>query len=370
MGDRAVTEPGVSAVDALVDLGYDEAFGLPGDGTTSSHRPARVVAVHKDRYVISSGAGDVPAELAGRVLYRADSALDLPTVGDWVSAEFFDGDTHAIIHDLVPRKSLLRRKSAGRNIDYQLIGANIDTAFVVQSLDDNFNPRRLERYLAMIHEGAVVPVVLFSKSDLLSAQEIERRLAPVAALVAGVDVIPFSNATGAHLEQIERLLLPRKTYCLVGSSGVGKSTLLNRLSGSDELDTQPVREKDSKGRHTTTHRQLIRLRCGAMVIDTPGMRELGNLLIDAGIDETFADIGELAGQCRFADCSHTSESGCAVRAAIEQGVLSPKRYENYAAMQRESAYNDMSYHEKRRKDRNFGKLVKSVQKHKRGGRSS
>jgi ribosome biogenesis GTPase len=352
--------------DGIRDLGYDEQSEVLLDSETlNAHELARVVAVHKDRYVISKGCGDVLAELAGKFIFHVDSATDLPTVGDWVWSDFYDDDTHAIIHDLVPRKSLLRRKTAGKNIDYQLIGANIDVAFIIQSLDDNFNPRRLERYLVMIHESGIVPVVLFSKSDLLSGDEVNQKLARISDLLGGLEAVSFSNATEAHLEQIERLLLPRKTYCLVGSSGVGKSTLLNRLLGSDQIETQPVREKDSKGRHTTTHRQLIRLRSGAMVIDTPGMRELGNFFVDSGIGETFAEIAELETQCKFKNCSHRNERGCAIRAAIDVGALSEKRYENYEAMQREAAYNEMSYYEKRQKDRDFGKLIKSVQKYKR-----
>ena len=352
-----------SKSNGIWELGFDE-LSVPPLASASELPLARVVAVHKDSFVISNGQTDVFAQLTGRFHYQVESAIDLPTVGDWVRAEFFDDDTHAIVHQLIPRKSLLRRKSVGKNIDYQLIGANIDVAFVLQSLDENFNPRRLERYLVMIRESDIVPVVLFSKCDLLAREEVEEKLESISDLVVGLDAIAFSNETGVQLEKIQGLMHPRKTYCLVGSSGVGKSTLLNRLLGHDQIDTQPVREKDSKGKHTTTHRQLIRLSSGALVIDTPGMRELGNLFIDAGIEKTFSEIAELERECKFNNCSHTNEKGCAIRAAIEQGVLSEKRYENYAAMQREAAYNEMSYYEKRQKDRAFGKMIKSVKKHK------
>lgn len=326
---------------------------------------ARVVAVHKERFVVTDGSSEIRAELAGRYLHRAGSALDLPTVGDWVSAEFLDDRTHAIIHDVLPRSSLMKRKSPGRNVDYQLIGANIDTAFVVQSLDHDFNPRRLERYLVMIHESGIVPVVLFSKSDLCDEDEKKNRLAGISDLLTGLQVITFSNQSGKNLDRIAALLEPEKTFCLVGSSGVGKSTLLNRLLGNERLETRAVRAKDSKGRHTTTARQLIRLPSGAMIIDTPGMRELGNLFVETGIGQTFAEIEALARQCRFSDCSHGSEKGCAIQRAMDDGKLSRKRFENYLAMQRESAFNAMSYREKREKDRAFGKMVRSVMKHKR-----
>jgi len=334
----------------------------PGEAETPDR--VRVVAVHKERFVVTDGSVEINAELAGRFMHRAGSALDLPTVGDWVSAEFLDDRTHAVIHQLLPRSSLLKRKTAGRNVDYQLIGANIDTAFIVQSLDHDFNPRRLERYLVMIHESGITPVVLFSKSDLCSEHEKQQKLAEIEELAIGLQIIEFSNETGANLGRIQALLQPEKTYCLVGSSGVGKSTLLNRLLQHERLETQTVREKDGKGRHTTTARQLVRLPCDAMIIDTPGMRELSNLFVDEGIGQTFAEIDVLARRCRFSDCSHEHEKGCAVQQAIDNGKLSRKRFENYRAMKRESDWNEMSYHEKRQKDRAFGKMVRSVMKNK------
>lgn len=333
-------------------------------GDSGERVRARVIAVHRGGYVLSDGPAEIPAGLAGRFAHLATSSIELPTTGDRVMAEVHDGGSHATIHELLPRQSLLKRKTSGRNIDHQLIAANIDTAFVVQSLDHDFNPRRLERYLVMIHESGIVPVVLFSKSDLPGEREKERMLEEVAGLLIGLEVIEFSNETGANLERIEALLEAEKTFCLVGSSGVGKSTLLNRLLGSERLETQAVRAKDSKGRHTTTSRQLIRLPSGAMIIDTPGMRELGNLFVEAGIGQTFAEIDALAERCRFSDCSHVNERGCAILQAIEEGSLSQKRFDNYRAMQREAAFNEMSWREKRQKDRAFGKMVKSVMKEK------
>lgn len=353
--------PVVSAPEALLALGLGE---MPG-ASVAGPGLARVIAVHKDHYLVSRGDADVFAEACGKLLHAAASAMDLPTVGDWVRADFLDDGTHAVIRELLPRKSLLRRKSAGRNVDYQLIGANIDTALVLQSLDHDFNPRRLERYLVMAHESGSVPAVLLSKCDLCSPAETEEKLARIADRVLGLVVLPFSNRTGEGLDRIEAQLQAGRTYCLMGSSGVGKSTLLNRLLHSERLETQAVRAKDSKGRHTTTHRQLFRLPSGALVIDSPGMRELGNLFVETGMSETFADIARLARQCRFSDCSHRNEKGCAVRAAIAEGRLSEERYRNYETMNRETAFHEMSYREKRHKDRQFGKMVKSVMKHKR-----
>jgi ribosome biogenesis GTPase len=325
---------------------------------------ARVVAVHKDSYAISDGKHDVLAELVGKLMYAAASPRDFPTVGDWVMVNFFDDETFAVIHEVLPRKSLLKRKTPGKKIDFQLIAANIDVAFIVQSLDANFSLNRLERYLVMINEGNIQPVVLLSKSDLLDSDAVADRIADIKKVMPDLSVQAFSNKNEAGLDSIKALLKPGMTYCLLGSSGVGKTTLLNNLIGESRFETKTVRDKDGKGRHATTARQLITIYDGAMVIDTPGMRELGNFAIETGLDETFAEIAELAQQCRFGDCTHVNEKGCAVLAAVAEGQLSGQRYDNYIKMSRESAYHEMSYLEKRQKDRAFGKFVKSVMKHK------
>lgn len=325
---------------------------------------ARVVAVHKDSYILNNGHDDVFAELIGKMLFSAASPIDLPAVGDWVLATFYDKGTFSIIHDVLPRKSLLKRKTPGKRIDFQLIAANIDAAFIVQSLDANFNIRRLERYLVMVQDSNIEPILLLSKSDLLSAKDIENRVAEIHQTMPFLHVQSFSNKNEFGLKNVTDLLAPRKTYCLLGSSGVGKTTLLNNLIGEAIFATKTVRKKDSKGRHATTHRQLIKLECEAMLIDTPGMRELGNFAVETGINETFKDIVALAGQCRFTDCTHRNEKGCAVLKAVEDGQIPEKRYQNYIKMKNESIYNEMSYSEKRQKDRQFGKLCKTVMKNK------
>lgn len=329
---------------------------------------ARVLAVHKDSYIINNGEKDVFAELIGKMLFSAASPIDLPAVGDWVLATFYDKGTFSIIHDVLPRKSLLKRKTPGKRIDFQLIAANIDAAFIVQSLDANFNLRRLDRYLVMVQDSNIDPILLLSKSDLLSAKDIENRVAEIHQTMPFLQVQSFSSKNEFGLKNVTDLLVPRKTYCLLGSSGVGKTTLLNNLIGEAIFATKAVREKDSKGRHATTHRQLIKLECGAMLIDTPGMRELGNFAVETGIDETFTDIAAFTGQCRFNDCSHMNEKGCAVLKAVENKEIPEKRYQNYIKMKKESIYNEMSYSEKRQKDKQFGKLCKTVMKSKKNKR--
>ena len=352
-------------MDKLEHIGFNHWFRDQLDADkAAAHDIARVVSVHKDRYTITNGQGEVFAELSGRLIYSANASTDLPTTGDWVYADFYDDNTHAIIHGVFPRKTLLRRKTPGKLVDFQLIAANIDVAFVIQSADYNFNLRRLERYLVMVNESGITPVILLSKCDLIPQIEVETIKASIFSIAPQVTVLAFSSLSGENIDTIKNALLPGKTYCLLGSSGVGKTTLLNSILGSRQFETQTVSKKQSKGRHTTTSRELIQLENGAMLIDTPGMRELGNLSINTGIEETFSDIIELAQNCRFGNCSHSNEKGCAILSAIEEGELSKQRYGNYIKMKNESAYNEMSYFEKRKKDKDFGKLIKSTMKSK------
>ncbi len=330
----------------------------------AKHEIARVVSVHKDSFIVTKGHREVIAELSGKLLYTASSSSDLPTTGDWIYVDFYDEDSHAIIHGVLPRKTLLKRKTAGKLVDFQLIAANINVAFIMQSADYNLNLRRLERYLVMVIESGITPVILLSKCDLLSQDEVEKIKEKILSVAPQTTVLAFSNLSGENINSIKSLLLPGHTYCLLGSSGVGKTTLLNSILGSEQFETKPVSRIKSKGRHTTSSRELIQIENGALLIDTPGMRELGNMSVDTGLDETFLEILEFAQHCQFSNCSHTNEKGCAILAAIENGELSEKRYKNYKKMKNEAAFNEMSFSEKRKKDKDFGKMIKSTLKDK------
>ena len=347
----------------LTDLGFNPWFEAHATELSQEDGSfARVAAVDRGSYLLKNESTEVPAELTGKLSYQIDSPSELPCVGDWVMARYHNDNTTAIIHQVFPRKTYLRRQTAGDHVDIQMIAANIDTAFIVQSCHFDFNPHRLDRYLVMAADGQVEPVLLLTKTDLIDSDELDQKLATIRS-VTEAPIVALSNITGIGFEEFQQMLLPGKTYCLLGSSGVGKTTLINRLLGRDTFDTKAV-SATGEGTHTTSRRQLIMLSQGAMLIDTPGMRELGLVGSSDRIDQGLDDVARLAAHCRYADCSHEHEPGCAVRVAVENGELSEDRYSNYLKLKKESEYYEMSNLDKRKKDRAFGRFIKSAKKRK------
>lgn len=346
----------------LVDLGYNDWHRerLKDLAVEETHL-ARIMTVDRDRYVIGSPQGTVPAEASGTLLYCAGVPEDMPCVGDWVLVDYVDDGAHAVVHGVLPRKTLLRRRAAGGGSAYQPIAANIDVAYIVQSCDVDFSLNRLDRYVVAANDGGIAAKLLLTKCDLLTREELDRLGAEVKK-EHSIDVMAISSVTGAGYEELTRALQKNSTYCLLGSSGVGKSTLLNRLLGKEQFAVGPVREKSSKGRHTTTRRQLVALENGALFIDTPGMREFGMMAFRSGMAESFHDVVAAAEDCRYADCTHTVENGCAVLASVAKGELSTERYQSYLKLLRESDHHEMTLLEKRKKDKAFGKQIKSYKK--------
>ena len=314
----------------------------------------RITLQEKGMYRIFTSTGEQNALVSGKFQFDAQSVSDYPAVGDYVLVSRADPDT-AIIHHVLPRKSLFLRKAAGTSQTEQVVAANIDTVFLCMSLNNDFNLRRLERYLAAAWESKADPVVLLTKADL--CEDVVRKQAEAESIAMGVTVLTASAADADGYQQLMPYITVGKTVAFVGSSGVGKSTLINRLLGEDRLATDGLRN-DDKGRHTTTHRELLVLPNGAMVIDTPGMRELGMWDAASGVEQTFADMEALAARCRFRNCSHTSEPGCAIRDALQRGELDSRRWQSYQKLKSETSYAADSESYLAAKERKFKEISK------------
>jgi ribosome biogenesis GTPase len=347
---------------SLVDLGWDEQYAAQVvTDRDQKLQPARVVAIHKGACDVSNGETVRPAKMTGRLRHRAQSRADYPTVGDWVLVKDFLVGEFGRVERVLERRSVLRRKSAGRTSREQLIAANLDRAFIVQGVGAGFSLKRIERYLVMVNESGIEPVIILTKQDLLEVDACLEVEALVKNHLPGVKVLLMSNETGEGLAETADLFEARLTCCVIGVSGAGKSTLLNRVLGEDRLFTLPVRESDGKGVHTTTWRELITLENGGHVIDTPGMRELGNMEAESGISETFEDIQAWASGCRFGDCAHVQTEGCAVIAAVEAGELPQERYDHYVRLMSEAARFSAGTIEKREQDRRLARFRRTLQ---------
>lgn len=349
----------------LKDLGYDDFF--------ESHRGeadglplARVTVEHKEAYRVKTPTGEYRARITGKHMFVALSREDYPAVGDWVAITEA-GKQQAVIHRVLPRKTILKRKSSGRN-EIQVIAANIDVAFAVESVDRDFSLNRFERYFTLAKNGGIQPAVILNKVDLISREELESRISQIRSRFGEMDFILTSALTLEGLDALRAYIAKGKTYCFLGSSGVGKSSLINQLIGSDVIKTGQISDRADRGRHTTTSRQMYFLESGGIVIDNPGMREVAVADAADGVRGVYDEILALAQQCRYADCTHVSEPNCAVRGAVESGELDEEQYHNFLNLKKEADFYELTEREKRRKDSRFGKFKKKEKDRlKRGG---
>ena len=322
----------------LTAFGWDDALAEEFE----PHRragliPGRVSIQHRGAYDVLTAEGELRCDVAGRLYDEAASPADLPAVGDWVAVAARPEEAAGTVQAVLARRTKFSRKTAWQASEEQVLAANVDVALIVTSLNEDMNLRRLERYLTLAWESGATPVLVLTKADL--ADDVPAVVAEVESVAFGAAVHAISSVTGEGLDELRAHLRPGVTAALLGSSGVGKSTLVNTLVGEELLETREIRE-DGKGRHTTTRRELIQLPGGALVIDTPGMREVQLWIADDGLEEAFSDVTELFEHCRFSDCAHESEPGCAVKEAIANGTLAPERWESYLKLQRELAHLD------------------------------
>jgi len=343
----------------LSELGYNkelEAFRIvSGYGNLMV---GRVILEHKERYVVKSSTGEFDSEILGHLRFTAKSRRDFPAVGDWVVFDEYDKDK-GIIHAVLPRQSLIERQAVGKFGEKQIIATNIDFALIVQSVDRDFNLNRIQRYLALTLESGIQPIIILNKIDLLDAEEIQELVNSVAERIKDVEVFAISNKDKSGYESLTKTFLKGKTYCLLGSSGVGKSTLLNNLVGESFMKTGEISITSNRGKHVTTHRELVLIENGAIFIDNPGMREVGMVDSEMGLEKVFDTITELSTECKFSNCTHSNEKGCAVLDAIDEGAISTENYENYLRLEREKDHFESTVAERRKKNKEFGKMVKN-----------
>ncbi len=343
------------------DLGYNEILERYRiEENLDSFEVGRVISEHKERYVVKTPESEYDSELIGNLRFTAESRSDFPAVGDWVAFSEYD-EGKALIHAIYPRYSIIERQAVGKSGEIQIIATNIDCGLIVQAVDRDFNLNRLERYLTICNASNVEPIVVLSKIDLISKSELDSHIDQISQRIKDVPIISVSNEASGYTP-LDSVIKEGKTYCLLGSSGVGKSTLLNSLSGKQQMKTGEISASVNKGRHITSHRELIVLDSGGILIDNPGMREVGIADTSGGLETTFETILGYAQNCRFQDCTHMHEKGCAILAAVENGEIDKDSYFNFQKMEKEKMHFESDLLERKKKDKDFGKMVKQVKK--------
>ena len=346
----------------IEDLGYnDKIEEFRTKQKLDSFEVGRVVSEHKERYIVKTAQAEFEAEITGNMRFTANSREDFPAVGDWVAFASYDS-VFAIIHKIIPRFSIIRRQAVGQFGEVQIIATNIDYAFLVQAVDRDFNINRLERYLTICYSSNVSPIIVLSKTDLIVEQRLNEILESIKLRINHVPIVAISNESQYGYEEIKKRIEKGKTYCMLGSSGVGKSTLTNNLSGRTIMRTDAISQNTNKGRHVTSHRELIVLENGGILVGNPGMREVGITDPTTGLETTFDQIINLSNKCKFKDCTHISEIGCAVLEAVENGELEKSSYSNYRKLDKEKIHFETSVAERRKKEKVFGKTLKNYKK--------
>ncbi len=343
----------------LEDLGYDEFFDLKWKTLeVKDSSPGRVIAEHKESYKVKSHDGEYSAKITGKQVFNATKRADYPAVGDWVAITRLDKE-RAIIQKILPRKTILRKKYSGKQ-DVQIIAVNIDVALIVESLDKDYNLNRFERYFVLTDESGIKPAIILNKIDLVAEAELNQKIEQIKNRFGSIDIISTSAITEQGLGELMNYIIRGKTYCFLGSSGVGKSSLINKLLKSNIIKTSEISEATGKGKHTTTSRGMYFLENGGMVIDNPGIRDVGIAVADTGIENVFDEITLLSNECKFSDCTHIHEPGCAVLQAVRDGRLEEDKYQNYIKLKKENKFFEMNDFEKRKKDRKFGQFKKKA----------
>lgn len=352
----------------LEKYGFDERIRSAFDSSENdSFQIGRIVAEHKERYTVVCELGEVEAEITGNMRFSAIGREDFPAVGDWVALTVYSVD-FAIIHRILPRISVILRQAVGQRGDVQVIATNIDFAFIVLAVGADFNINRLERYLTLCYTSKVSPIVILTKIDLIEAEETQVLVANIKNRIENIEVYCISNLSNDGIEELRQIILPAKTYCMLGSSGVGKSTLINSLSGKEVMKTNEISESTNKGKHTTTHRELILLENGGIIIDNPGMKLVGLTDSNEGLNILYDKIVELSSKCKYDDCTHTNEDSCAVIEAVEDGIIDIDSYNNYLRLEKERSFFESSQLERRKKEKEFGRLMKNYKKDKKQGK--
>ncbi|MFC2149045.1 ribosome small subunit-dependent GTPase A [Bacteroidota bacterium] len=345
----------------LEDLGYNnELEEYRKKQNLDSFDIGRVVLEHRDRYTVKTESNEFDCELIGNLRFTITNKNELPSVGDWVAISEYDEDK-ALIHAVLPRYSTLERKAVGKSGESQIIAVNIDVGIIIQSVNRDFSINRLERYLTICNASNIEPFIILSKIDLIEDLELEELLIQVQERIKNVPIIPLSNQSKVGIDDVISKLTKGKTFCLLGSSGVGKSTLINTLIGEELMYTGEISENIDRGKHVTTHRELIVSEHG-ILIDNPGMREIGITDATEGFEMTFDEVLNLSQDCKYNNCTHTNEDGCSVLRALDKGELNSQTYENFLKMKKERIHYESSAAERKKKGKDLGKLIKNMKK--------